>query len=130
MTLPRAVAHARGSSHSTSTSSGTTSRKRSRTAPPTATVPLGKCTNFGNCSTSPSRNMVAQRADAFDLDFHGVARLQRADSGWRAGEDDIARLERHHAGDELDDERAWENHHARASVLFDHTVDACDEREV
>src|SRR5438132_13635785 len=74
--------------------------------------------------------MVAQNADAFNLDFDDVARLQRPDPGGRAGEDDVARLERHHGGDELDYRRAGKDHQAGAAVLFDDAIHARAEREI
>src|SRR2546428_1884766 len=46
---------------------------------------------------------VHELADAFHPDRHGVAAGQRPDAGWRAGCDDVARLERHDERDEFDD---------------------------
>src|SRR6185369_3784041 len=74
-------------------------------------------------------NGIAQYADAFDLDFHRVARAQRTDSRRGAGQDHVARLERHHGGDELDEKITRENHVARVAVLADLAVDARLQRE-
>src|SRR4051794_38665431 len=47
-------------------------------------------------------NWIGELADAFDLDRDTIAAGQRADPFGRAGRDDVARLERHHERDELD----------------------------
>src|SRR5579872_2951211 len=75
-------------------------------------------------------NMVAQRADPLDRHFDDIAAVERADSRRGAREDHVARLQRHHRRDELDEEVARKNHLARPSVLFDLTIDPRHEREV
>ena len=64
-------------------------------------------------SALASDDRIAQRADAFDRDLDDVAvdqpagrRARRADPGRRAGEDDVARLERAALADPRDEVRA------------------------
>src|SRR5256885_1973325 len=46
---------------------------------------------------------IGELADAVDRDRHRVAGSERTDAFRRAGRNDVARLERHHEGDELDE---------------------------
>src|SRR4051794_7176285 len=115
-------AHDSGSLHATSTSAGSPPRRRSRIAPPTMKASGGSLAKPGKSRRSCSSNGIAQHADAFDLDFHRIAGRERPDARRRAGQDHVARLERHHGGDELDQKITRENHVSRVAVLADLAV--------
>src|SRR5438132_7440750 len=99
-------------------------------APPMTSVCGGSAASAGKRRNSSSRNMVAQRADPFDVHLDRVPRRERADSSRRAGENHITRLQRHDGGDELEEYGAGKNHHAGASVLTHIAVDARPQREI
>src|SRR5690349_22644346 len=52
--------------------------------------------------SSLALNRIGEFADAFDLHRDRVAGGERTDAFGGAGRDDVAGLERHHEGDELD----------------------------
>src|ERR1041385_3778906 len=118
-----------GSLQATSTSAGSPPRSRSRIAPPTMNASPGSLASAGKSARRSSRNGIAQHADAFDLDFDAIARVERPDARRRAGEDHIARLERHHRGDELEQHVAGEDHVARVAILADLAVPARGHRQ-
>src|SRR5262249_52363247 len=74
------------------------------------------------------RKLVGQRADAFDPDLGGVAGLEelaarRADAGRRAGQDDVARIERDPRRQVRQLLGQIEDHVAGVGVLLDDVID-------
>ena len=65
---------------------------------------------------------ICQRRQSLNPDLQAVARLNRPHSAWRAGDDDVARQERHAGGGEADDVRTVKNELAGAGVLPQQTV--------
>src|SRR5690606_28449698 len=62
-------------------------------APPTWNMPVGE---GAKRTLITGDHPVGESADTFDADSDLVAHLQRADAGGRAGQDHVARDERHH----------------------------------
>src|SRR5258708_29051243 len=126
---PKVFAAPSGSSEATSTSAGPRPRTESRTAPPTTYAGNGTARSRGKRCIRDSRHDIAESADPLDLDLDLVAPAQGAHSGRRAGQDQVARRERHDRRDELDDDVAGEDHLSGIAVLADHAVDPGLQRE-
>ena len=69
-------------------------------------------------------DLVLERADVLDADLDAVADVQRADASRRAGQNDVARYQRHHAADEAHQRVGVEQHVAGAGALSEFSVDA------
>ena len=70
-----------------------------------------------------SDDMVLERADILDLDFDRIAGFHGADARRRARRDDVSRLQRHDARNELDELIDVEDHILRITVLLDLAIE-------
>src|SRR3989442_15253439 len=89
----------------------------------------------GGVKIAYSSHLVGQRADLLDPNLDHVAGLEefparRADAGRRAGENEIARMQRHPARQLRDLLGQIEDHALAVGVLFQHVVDPQLEAEI
>ena len=77
-----------------------------------------------------SLDNVAQQPQPVNFHFHAVACLQRSHPGGGAGEDQVARLQRHHRRDVRDQHADVEDHVTRGGQLPHLPVDAAGDQRV